>query len=238
MHQFAGSGHQVGRQGSDLLDLRRGETAFIEVAGERSEWVASPPLGLLVLRAVPVGASGELPVLVAVAIRLGLDQHRPVPGGCMAPGLADGLPHRERVHAVDDEPEHVLAGGAKHDVGEADGFLNGRRDGVEVVLDDEDRWKPPDACHADPLVERADRRGPVAEERNRDANRVGEAAGVGEPGGDRDPAADDRGGAGNPRLEVDQVHRPAAAARPSVRESEDLGDRPDDAALYRLGHGV
>ena len=180
VHQFGGSGHQVGRQGSNLLDLHRGETAFIEVAGERSEWVASPPLRLLVLRAVPVGASGKLPVLMAVAIRLGLDQHRSVPGGCVAARLTNGLPHCERVHPVDDEPEHVLAGGAKHDVGEADGLLDGCGDGVEVVLDDEDRGKPQTRAMLIPSWKAPIEAAPSPRKATA-TRRVGEAAGVGEP---------------------------------------------------------
>ena len=97
---------------------------------------------------------------------------------------------------------------------------------VEVVLADEDDRQLPDRGEVQRLVERADVRGPVAEEADRDlpgAARLRRPRGAGR---DRHVRADDGVRAHRAVLDVGEVHRPALAAADAGRPAHQLGHQP------------
>ena len=105
-----------------------------------------------------------------------------------------------------------------------------------VVLADEDGGDLPELREVERLVERADVRRAVAEERDRDARLVAELEG--ERGADDrgQAAADDGVRAEVPALDVVQVHRAAVAVRAALELAVELGH--DLVRVRALGERV
>jgi hypothetical protein len=159
-------------------------------------------------------------------VRLGLDQARTVArsgarhrvGGCVAHGLD--------VVSVD---AHAGHGVRRCTIGDAlDRLMRCSRHEVRVavVLADEDRRHAPQRREVQRLVEHADVRGAVAEERHRHAIEAAHAGRERRPGRDGDAGPDDPVGAEDAEVEIGHVHRAALAAAVARSPAVQLGEEP------------
>ena len=139
--------------------------------------------------------------------------------------LDGGEVDREWVHAVDLPARQTEAGAAPRESGVTCHLVDVRRDGVQVVLDEEAQRQVPRGREIEGLQRRPDVRRSVAEVRHRDV--VGPRVPV-RPrgaGGQRHPASDNGVRADRSRLVPLQVHRSAATVTESPVEPGDLSER-------------
>jgi CBS domain-containing protein len=176
-----------------------------------------------------------------VAVRLGLDQRRPVAGASARERLGRHGAHRLDVVAVDDVTGNAVGGRTVGEILDQARVARWSELAVEVILADEDDRQPPDRGEVDALVERADVRRAVAEGRNRDRARPEHLRPVSAPDRGRQASADDPRRADQADAHVAEVHRAAAALahpglapeqlREEVDERHTLGERPAVAAV-------
>src|SRR5581483_3754427 len=127
------------------------------------------------------------------------------------------------VLAVDVRRVHAERDRALLEIGDRQLLRRGGRLGVVVVLADEDGGDLPELGQVEGLVEGADVRRAVAEERDPDArlaSQLERERGTGDRG---QAAADDRVRAEVPTLDVVEVHRAAVAVRAALELSVELG---------------
>ena len=133
------------------------------------------------------------------------------------------LAHREHVHAVGPDAGDAHALGLLGEVGDRGVAVDGCAHPVEVVLQDEDHGQAPERCQVHRLAEVPRVRRAVAEHADGDVVGALVVGAQREPGRQREVAADDAVAAHEPALAVEDVHRPAAAARGAVDAAEELG---------------
>ena len=206
----------------------------VRCAPKRDERVAEAML--IDLRGCPVRR--RVALLVAVeAVRLGLDQRRPVAAPRAGDRLAGGLEHREHVEPVDDHARDVVALRAGRDVVDRAVVAEGRRLGVAVVLAHEHDRQLPDRGQ----VQRSRGRSPGSRRRRR-RSRPSTAsvpcvfAVSAAPQASGNAAADDAVRAEHALLDVGDVHRAALALADAGLPAHQLGRHAGD--VDALGDAV
>ncbi len=167
----------------------------------------------VLLRAVDLRVAD---VVAGEAVRLGDEEHRTAAGPRMLDRLRGGLVDLADVLPVDLHRLHPVRLGALGHVLDRHVLLGRRRLGPVVVLADEHGRDIPELRKVERLVEGADVRRPVAEERDRDARLVTELereCGADDRG---QPTADDGVRSEIPALDVVEVHRSAVAVRAAL----------------------
>jgi hypothetical protein len=182
--------------GLDAVLVGLGQQALLdEVLLHAPQRVLLPP-GLDLLRRA-VGAVVVVGRVGHVAVGLALDEGRPLAVAGPADGRVHGGVDVEGVVPVDDHTAEAVAVGPVGDVVDRRLLRQRDRDGVAVVLADEDARQAVDAGEVERLVEVALRRRPLTEVADHhlallaQLGRVGEAGGVGELRGDGGRAGDD-----------------------------------------------
>ena len=217
------------------------QTPLQHVPGDPDQRIAVAPGLLLVLGPVAERTPGERPVLVEVAVDVGLDERRPATAAHHLQRLLHGQVHGQRVHTVDPPARDGEAEAAGGQPGLTGRLLGRRGHRVVVVLDEEADRHLPGAGEVEGLEHRTDVDGPVAEVGH--GHRVGPGLLVGprEPGGLGHRSPDDGVGPQRARLLPLQVHRATTAPAVPGREATDLGHGPlEDLVQLRgeLGRGV
>src|SRR5690349_6090817 len=127
----------LGPRDGRVPTLGREQSAPDEMPGRQVDRVTGAPLRLLFLAAVAEGAAGERPVLMEVAIGVGLDQSGTGAGTHVRPGLAHGEVDRQWIHSIDPPATDAEARPTCGEPGLAGGLGDVRGDRVLVVLDEE-----------------------------------------------------------------------------------------------------
>ena len=188
--------------------------------GERVDRVALAPLGDLLLRAVLLRVGHRV---AAEAVGDGLDEDR-LPVLARAPDrLAHHVVGLDHVHAVAAQAGYAEALAAAVQVGHRGVALDRGPHAELVVGDHEDDRQLPEGGEVERLAERALVGGAVAEHAQRDLVEALVVGGERHAGGERQVAADDPVAAHEAVLEVEHVHRAAAAVRDAVLAAEQLG---------------
>ena len=208
------------------------------LAREAAEWVAGAPGGLFLFGAVAEGAARERTVLVKEAVNERLDEYRALPRAQLLLRPLHREVHGERVHAVDPPGGDAEAERAGRQPRLPGGLLDGGRDGVAVVLDEEAERQAPRGRQVEALQHGADVGRAVAEVGDREVVGAGVLLRPRVARRHGHPAADDGVGAERPGLEPLQVHGAAAAAAVALGEPEDLGERALQDGLDLRCHEV
>src|SRR3954462_1427000 len=210
--------------GPVLRELERRVDDLVRLAVERLELVAEAEavaqtvdrvvvgcLLAVLLRPVHLRVADVVPVH---AVGLDVEEDRAFPGARMLERVLGRLVHRLAVLPVDLDRAHVVRERALRHVVPHRRVLPARcRLGPMVVLADEHRLRLPELREVERLVERADVRCAVAEERDRDARLVAQLVREARAGDGRQAAADDGVRAEVAALDVVEVHRSAVAVR-------------------------
>ena len=159
-----------------------------------------------------------------------MEEDGPVAGAGVLDGLARGLVDGLDVLPVDLHRLHPERLRAVGEVADRRVLRLRRRLGPLVVLEHEDGRHLPERGEVQRLVERADVRGAVAEEGDRDARLAAQLERERRAGDLRQAAADDRVRAHVPALDVVEVHRAAVAVRAALLLAVQLGHQ-----LVRVG---
>ena len=137
--------------------------------------------------------------------------------------LRDDLADGEDVHPVHSDARHAQSLRLAREVGHGGVALDRRPHSVEVVLDQEDDRQLPQRGEVHRLAEVAAVRRAVPEHADGDRILALVLGGESQARRDREVAADDAIAAHEAALGVEDVHRPAAAARAAVLAAEELG---------------
>ena len=137
--------------------------------------------------------------------------------------VPDPVPDLEQAHAVDPFAVDPVAGRLPGKVGDGRVALQRGAHAVEVVLDQKENRQAPERGEIHRLAEVAGVRGTVTEHADRDAVFLPVLRGEGQPGGERQVAADDSVAAHEAALGVEDVHRTTPAATGACFLAEQLG---------------
>ena len=199
----------------DRLAVQFLEALLVQVAGLLQELrvgldrVALAPLLHLLLGPVDLGVGRGV---AAEAVGERLDQRGLAILARHAQVLGDALAHRQHVHAVDPLAGHAEALGLRREVRHG-GVARQRRAHPVLVVDDQEHDRQlPQRGEVHGLAERALVGGAVAEHAHRHGVLALVVGGERHAGGQRQVAADDPVAAQEAPLQVEQVHRAAAAA--------------------------
>ena len=204
-----------------LLRLALLEHAVVQQPlGERVDRVALAPLGDLLLGAVLLRVGHRV---AAEAVGDGLDEDRLAVLARAPDRLAHDRVGLEHVHAVAAQAGHAEALAAAVQVGHRRVALDRRAHAELVVGDHEDDRQLPQGGEVERLAERALVGGAVAEHADGHLVEALVVGGERHAGGQRQVAADDAVAAHEAVLEVEHVHRAAAAVRDALLAAEQLG---------------
>ncbi len=204
-----------------LLGLALLEDALLlELAREDLDRVLLAPLGDLLLGAVLLGVGHRV---AAEAVGDRLDEHRLALLARLLQRLADHVVGVEHVHAVAAHARDAEALAAAVQVGHRGVALDRGAHAELVVRDHEDDRQVPQRGEVERLAERALVGGAVAEHAQRDLLGPAVVGGQRHARGEREVAADDPVAAHEAVLEVEHVHRAAAAVRHAGLAAEQLG---------------
>ena len=198
------------------------EFTLDEFVGEAIEWIAVPPGFLLFLRPISKSAAGERAVLVEEAIDLGFDDRRTIARPHVFSGRLHGQVDGKWIHAVDAPGRNPESGTSARQPGLTGCLADCRRDGIQVIFDEEAQREFPCGCEVHGLEHRADVDSSVAEIADRDVVGSGRALCPGIAGAERNAAADDRVRAECTGLVPLQMHRAPAAVAVAGSEAEDF----------------
>ena len=205
----------------ELLRLALLEDALLlELAREDLDRVVLAPLLDLLLAAVLLGVGHRV---AAEAVGDRLDEHRLAIVARLLERLADHRVGVEHVHAVAAHAGHAEALAAAVQVGDRGVALERGAHAELVVGDHEDHGQVPQRREVERLAERALVRRAVAEHAERGLLGPAVVGGERHAGRQREVAADDPVAAHEAVLEVEHVHRAAAAVRDAVLAAEQLG---------------
>src|SRR6478735_7184550 len=205
----------------DVLHVVLGHHALVaEAGGEGLERIALAPLLDLLLGAVLLRVGHRV---AAEAVGDRHDEDGPAVLARAAECLRRDLVGVDDVHPVAAHPRHAEAVAALVQVGDGRVPLERRPHAELVVRDHEDDRQPPERGEVERLAERAlvgSAVAELAEDRVLGLHVVGAER---EAGRDREVAADDPVAAHEAALEVEHVHRAAAALGAAVDPAEELG---------------
>src|SRR5438270_2418052 len=209
-------------------DLRRLAVERLEVVVGETELVTQALDRIVVrgvlavfLRAVDLRVTD---VVAVHAVRLDVEENGAVAATRVLERFVRSFVHRLHVLAVDLDRAHVVRERAlRHVVPHRRVLPARRRLGPMVVLADEDRLRLPQLRKVERLVERADVRRAVAEERDCDARLIAQLERKAGAGDRRQAAADHCVRAVVAALDVVQVHRAAVAVRDAFELPVQLG---------------